>query len=140
VEHDFIRSEAVLSLELFFGLYRFFCENCNVRTSNTHSEAKFTTDYQESENLKAESQTSPSKTAKGSGAAMDKRLEEWKGEAAIMAKVAYQCGLEDRKGVIRKTFEKLAAGHGGLSSTALELLRSALPDVAKKTPGVPKTI
>lgn len=48
---------------------------------------------------------------------------------------AYQCGLEDRKEVTRTTFEKLAKDHGGLSQTALERLRTALPGVAKTTPG-----
>ena len=95
---------------------------------------------QENKRLKADAQPVTPRTAKGSEAAMDKRLEEWKGKASIMAKVAYQCGLEDRKNVTRTTFEGLANGYGGLSSTALELLREALPEVTKKTPGVPKTV
>jgi len=91
------------------------------------------------EPLKVESQAKPPKTAKGTGAAMDRRLKEWKGYTSTIAKVAYQCGLEDRKEFTRTDFKKAATPYGGFSDAALDVLRDALPEVAKRTPGVPKT-
>jgi hypothetical protein len=76
------------------------------------------------------------RTASATEAAQASRVEAWKGYAAVIAKVAYDCGLEDRTQVTRSAYEKLAKRHGGLSKQALELLRSALPEgVTKKTGG-----
>jgi len=76
------------------------------------------------------------KTAPASEAAQASRVKEWKGYAVVMAKVAYECGLEDRTQVTRSTYEMLAKRHGALSKQALELLRGALPEgVTKKTGG-----
>lgn len=76
------------------------------------------------------------RTASATEAAKASRVEEWKGYAVVIAKVGYECGLEDRTQVTRSTYEKLAKRHGGLSKQALELLRDALPEgVTKKTGG-----
>lgn len=88
------------------------------------------------EDLKA-GQGKASKTAPGLKAAQSSRVEEWKGYAVVMAKVAYDCGLEDRREVTRPDYEKLVKRHGKLSSTALELLRLAFPDGVTKTSGGP---
>lgn len=76
------------------------------------------------------------KTQAATAAAQMSRVDEWKGFAVVMAKIAYDCGLEDRKQVARSEYAKIAKKHGELSSTALELLRDALPEgVTKKTGG-----
>ena len=92
---------------------------------------------QEVESLKAEVQITLPRTAPACEAAQEKQVSHWKRYAITMAKVAYQCGVEDRKNVIRSSFEDLAVTHGGLSQTAISRLREALPEVAKKTPGAP---
>jgi len=77
-----------------------------------------------------------SKTAPGLKAAQASRVEEWKGYAVVMAKIAYDCGLEDRKQVTRSKYKQIAQKHGELSGQALKLLRGALPkEVTKKTGG-----
>lgn len=88
----------------------------------------------ELEQLKAEPPVLP-KTAPATEKKIASDVERWKGQAVVMAKVAYQCGLEDRREVIRKDFETLAVKHGGLSKTGIDLLRGAIPEVAKTTPG-----
>lgn len=92
---------------------------------------------QEIERLKSNGQSKQSKTVRASEAAQDSRVETWKRYASVMAKIAYQCGLEGRKGVTRPKFMEMAKPHGALSDTALELLREALPDVARTTSGAP---
>lgn len=91
----------------------------------------------EVEQLRADAQvTATPRTSKASEVAQASRVEEWKGYAITMAKTAYQCGLEDRREMTRTEYERLAEKLGELSSTALELLRGALPEVTKTTPGV----
>lgn len=94
----------------------------------------------EVERLTAEKQAKPSKTAAAFEASQTSRVDEWKGHARVMAKVAYQCGLDDRKDLTRSDFVKMADKQGGLSKSAVELLREALPDVAKKSPGAPRQV
>lgn len=76
------------------------------------------------------------RTASACEAAQTSRVEVWKGYAVIMAKVAYDCGLEARQQVTRPEYKQLAKRYGELSGQALELLRGALPEgVTKKTGG-----
>jgi hypothetical protein len=76
------------------------------------------------------------KTALATEAAQTKRVEEWKNYAVVMAKIAYDCGREDRKQVTRSEYKQMAKRHGALSGQALELLRNALPEgVTQKTGG-----
>jgi hypothetical protein len=137
---EYQEEEAALYKVLFFNSFEYFthkpmkdskvCLDGLVEREEPRSQLA-----QKVESLEAAPQVNPPKTIKGTGAAMDKRLEEWKGQACVMVKVAYQCGLEDKKEVTRTAFEKLATSHGGLSDTAIKLLKTALPDVAKTTPG-----
>jgi len=76
-----------------------------------------------------------SKTDPGREKAQDKRVEEWKGYAVVMAKAAYDCGVEDRKQTTRTQHKTLIGHYGKLSDTALNLLRKALPEVVTNTTG-----
>ncbi|MYL84980.1 hypothetical protein GTA51_17865 [Desulfovibrio aerotolerans] len=90
----------------------------------------------ETEQDNSAGQKNTARTAPGLQAAEKSRVQGWKGYAVVMVKVAYDCGLEDRKQVTRAKYQQLADRHGKLSSEALELLRGALPEgVTKKTGG-----
>ena len=111
--------------------------NVEMKQQVAELEAQLAQARQENERLKADAQaTAAPRTSKASEVAQASRVEEWKGYATTMAKAAYQCGLEDRKGMTRTEYERLAKKLGELSPTALELLREALPEVTKTTPGV----
>jgi len=75
------------------------------------------------------------RTASACEAAQASRVEEWKRYAVVMAKIAYDCGLEDRKQVTRSEYMTLAKRYGELSKQALELLRNALPEGVTNTTG-----
>lgn len=90
---------------------------------------------QELEALKAQGQPTLPRTAKGTKAAMDRRLEDWKEKTVVMVKVAYECGLNDRQGITRRDFRTQASKHGKLCETAIDLMKEALPGVLKTTGG-----
>lgn len=90
---------------------------------------------QQIEHLKIVAQKKPIKTASACEAAQASRVEEWKRYAVVMAKIAYDCGLEDRKQVTRSEYMTLAKRYGELSKQALELLRNALPEGVTNTTG-----
>ena len=76
-----------------------------------------------------------SKTEEASIAAQETGVERWKKNAAIIAKISYDCGKEDRKGVTRTQYKKLAATYGGLPKVAVDLLRDALPEGVTRVKG-----
>lgn len=92
----------------------------------------------EVDRLKAETSPSLPKTAKAMEAAQAGRVQKWKEYARVIARVAYECGQEGRRDVARSAFTAMAKKHGGLSKEALEVLRGALPEVAKTTAGAPR--
>jgi|GEM_PF-3631007 len=80
------------------------------------------------------------KTAPATEAASSRGVDRWKGFAAQMVKVAFDCATEGAKPRKRPQLQAIAKRHGGeLSKTALEVLWAALPAEHKSTePGPPR--
>lgn len=141
---DLLRWEAQHASEIRnFDVPMFSKEGRRLREENKSLATKLVDLESENAALRAEfdaSRTSAPRTAAATDAASAKRVEEWKEYAALMVKVALDCGAEGPKERKRSDLQTLAKRHGAeLPQVALDVLRDALPeDHVSRKPGAPR--